>query len=152
MSKLKTIFLLFLAGFIVVGCSDPRAEDKKILVDELMDLEDLTKDQAECAINAFSDNFSDNSWKGLVLEVTGSNEEYNQLIDYIAEQNTSLKLNMFTPSTHVEIIDEKNMIKKQPDYALILSWHYGKNVMKNLRNKGYKGKFIMPLPKPKIIN
>ena len=42
---------------------------------------------------------------------------------------------MFTPSTHVEIIDEKNMIKKQPDYALILSWHYGKNVMKNLRNK-----------------
>ena len=76
----------------------------------------------------------------------------NQLIDYIAEQNTSLKLNMFTPSTHVEIIDEKNMIKKQPDYALILSWHYGKNVMKNLRNKGYKGKFIMPLPKPKIIN
>jgi len=76
----------------------------------------------------------------------------NQLIDYIAEQSTSLKLNMFTPSTHVEIIDEKNMIKKQPDYALILSWHYGKNVMKNLRNKGYKGKFIMPLPKPKIIN
>ncbi len=76
----------------------------------------------------------------------------NQLIDYIAEQNSSLKLNMFTPSTHIKIIDEKHMIKKQPDYALILSWHYGKNVMKNLRNKGYKGKFIMPLPKPRIIN
>lgn len=76
----------------------------------------------------------------------------DQLIDYIAEQNSSLKLNMFTPSTHIKIIDEKYMIKKQPDYALILSWHYGKNVMKNLRNKGYKGKFIMPLPKPKIIN
>ena len=76
----------------------------------------------------------------------------DQLIDYIAEQNSSLKLNMFTPSTHIKIIDEKYMIKKQPDYALILSWHYGKNVMKNLRNKGYKGKFIMPLPKPRIIN
>ena len=76
----------------------------------------------------------------------------NQLIDYIAEQNSSLKLNMFTPSTHIEIIDEKHMIKNQPDYALILSWHYGKNVMKNLRNKGFKGKFIMPLPKPRIIN
>ena len=76
----------------------------------------------------------------------------DQLIDYIAEQSSSLKLNMFTPSTHIKIIDEKHMMKKQPDYALILSWHYGKNVMKNLRNKGYKGKFIMPLPKPKIIN
>ena len=76
----------------------------------------------------------------------------DQLIDYIAEQSSSLKLNMFTPSTHIKIIDEKYMINNQPDYALVLSWHYGKNVMKNLRNKGYKGKFIMPLPKPKIIN
>ena len=64
----------------------------------------------------------------------------------------SSKLNMFTPSTHIKIIDEKYMMNNQPDYALILSWHYGKNVMKNLRNKGYKGKFIMPLPKPRIIN
>ena len=76
----------------------------------------------------------------------------DQLIDYIAEQSSSLKLNMFTPSTHIKIIDEKYMMNNQPDYALILSWHYGKNVMKNLRNKGYKGKFIMPLPKPRIIN
>tara|TARA_B100001059_G_scaffold70307_1_gene67469 strand:- start:1509 stop:2765 length:1257 start_codon:yes stop_codon:yes gene_type:complete len=76
----------------------------------------------------------------------------DQLIDYIAEQSSSLKLNMFTPSTHIKIIDEKYMINNQPDYALVLSWHYGKNVMKNLRNKGYKGKFIMPLPKPRIIN
>ena len=75
----------------------------------------------------------------------------DQLIDYIAEQSSSLKLNMFTPSTHIKIIDEKYMINNQPDYALVLSWHYGKNVMKNLRNKGYKGKFIMPLPKPRII-
>ena len=58
---------------------------------------------------------------------------------------------MFTPTTHIKIIDEKNMIKKQPDYALILSWHYGKSVMKNLRKKGYKGKFIIPLPSPKIM-
>ena len=58
---------------------------------------------------------------------------------------------MYTPTTHIKVLDEINMIKKQPDYALVLSWHYGKNVMKNLRKKGYKGKFIMPLPNPKII-
>ena len=56
----------------------------------------------------------------------------DQLIDYIAEENSSLKLNMFTPSTHIKIIDEKYMIQNQPDYALVLSWHYGKNVMKIL--------------------
>ena len=76
----------------------------------------------------------------------------NQLIDYVAEQSSSLKLNMFTPTTHIKIIDEKNMIKNQPDYALILSWHYGKSVIQNLKKKGYKGKFIIPLPTPKIVN
>ena len=76
----------------------------------------------------------------------------DQIIDYIAEQSSSLKLNLFTPSTHIKILDEKNLIKNPPDYVLILSWHYGKSVMRNLRKKGYKGKFIVPLPTPKIIN
>jgi ABC-type antimicrobial peptide transport system ATPase subunit len=76
----------------------------------------------------------------------------NEILDYIAEQSSSLKLNLFTPSTHIKILDEKNLIKNQPDYALILSWHYGKNIIKNLRKKGYKGKFIIPLPYPKIVN
>ncbi len=95
MSKLKTIFLLFLAGFILVGCSDPRAEDKKILVDELMDLEDLTNDQAECAINAFSDNMSDNAWKGLVLEVSGSDEEFDAWDESITEEDAEKMINEF---------------------------------------------------------
>ena len=44
------------------------------------------------------------------------------------------------------------LLKNQPDYALILSWHYGKNIIKNLRKRGYKGKFIIPLPNPRIEN
>jgi len=76
----------------------------------------------------------------------------NKLLDYIAEQSTSLKLNLYTPNTHLKVLDEKYFFDNQPEYALILSWHYGKSVMKNLRKKGYKGKFIMPLPNPKILN
>ena len=76
----------------------------------------------------------------------------NKFLDYIAEQSSSLKLNLFTPNTHLQVLDEKYFFEDQPEYALILSWHYGKNVMKNLRNKGYKGKFILPLPYPKILN
>ena len=75
-----------------------------------------------------------------------------QIIDYIAEQSSSLKLNLFTPSTHIKILDEKKMLKEQPDYALILSWHYGKSIIRNLKKKGYKGKFIIPLPVPKTIS
>jgi len=76
----------------------------------------------------------------------------NQILDYIAEQSSSLKLNLYTPSTHIKILDEKNLLKNQPDYALILSWHYGKAIINNLKKKGYKGKFIIPLPNPRIEN
>ena len=74
------------------------------------------------------------------------------ILDYIAEQSSSLKLNLFTPNTHIPVLDESNFFENQPEYALILSWHYGKNIMKNLRKKGYKGKFIIPMPFPKIVN
>ena len=74
-----------------------------------------------------------------------------EIIDYIAEQNTSLKLKLFTPNTHIPVLDEENFFENQPEYALILSWHYGRSIIKNLRTKGYKGKFIVPLPFPKII-
>ncbi len=76
----------------------------------------------------------------------------NKIFDYIAEQKTSLKLNLYTPNTHLRVLDEEIFFKNQPDYAFLLSWHYKKSIMKNLRNKGFKGKFIIPLPFPKIVN
>ena len=75
----------------------------------------------------------------------------NQILNYIAEQSSSLKLNLFTPTTHIKILNEKILLNNQPDYVLILSWHYAKSVIKNLKKKGLKSKIIIPLPKLKII-
>ena len=83
-----------------------------------------------------------------LLAFCGINSE---LLDYIAEQSSSLKLNLFTPTSHIKVVDEKRLIKEQPDYVLMLAWHYGKSVMFNLRKKGYKGKFIIPLPRLEIL-
>ena len=47
---------------------------------------------------------------------------------------------------------EKEILKKQPDYLLFLSWHYWEPILKNIRSKGIKSKIILPLPKVKIIN
>ncbi|MEK7566756.1 MAG: class I SAM-dependent methyltransferase [Patescibacteria group bacterium] len=73
------------------------------------------------------------------------------LLDYACEKSGSPKIGLFTPGTHIPVVDEKRLFEKQPDYALILSWHIGKELMPILRKNGYKGKFIMPLPVPKII-
>lgn len=72
------------------------------------------------------------------------------LLPYIAEQSTSLKLGMFTPGTHIPVTDEAIMLKEQPDYALILSWHYAGPIIKNLRAKGLRSKIIVPLPDIRI--
>ncbi|MBU2219983.1 methyltransferase, partial [Patescibacteria group bacterium] len=64
----------------------------------------------------------------------------------------SPKIGMFTPGTHIPVMDEEKLFKKQPEYALVLSWHIGEELMKLMKKFGYKGKFIIPLPKPKIVS
>lgn len=73
------------------------------------------------------------------------------LLDYTCEKAGSPKIGLFTPGMHIPVVDEARLLKDQPDYALMLSWHIGEELMKKLRELGYKGKFIMPLPTPKII-
>ncbi len=75
----------------------------------------------------------------------------NLILDYACERSGSPKIGLFTPGTHLPIVDEKQLFIDQPDYALVLSWHIGEELMKKLRELGYKGKFIVPLPEPKII-
>lgn len=68
------------------------------------------------------------------------------LIPYIAEQSTSLKLGLYTPGTHIPVVDEARMFAEQPEYGLMLSWHYAGPIIKNLRSRGLKSRVIVPLP------
>lgn len=75
----------------------------------------------------------------------------NTILDYTCERAGSPKIGLLTPGTHIPIVDEVRLFQDQPEYALILSWHIGKELMTILKKNGYKGKFIIPLPEPKII-
>lgn len=74
------------------------------------------------------------------------------IIDCVLEINGSKKIGKFIAGTKIPILDEKILYKDQPDYALVFSWHIFKEIKKNLKKRGFKGKFIVPLPIPKIIN
>ena len=76
----------------------------------------------------------------------------SDLIDCILEINGSKKINHFLPGTDIPIYNEIKLYKDQPEYAFIFSWHISEEIITNLKSKGYKGKFIIPLPSPKIIN
>jgi hypothetical protein len=74
------------------------------------------------------------------------------IIDCILEIEGSQKIGHYLPGTNIPILNEKKLYIDQPDYALILSWHITDELINILRKKGYKGKFIIPLPQPKILN
>ena len=73
------------------------------------------------------------------------------LMPYIAEQSSSLKLGLHLPGKHIPIVDEAIMFQEQPEYAVMLSWHYWKPIVKKLRGKGLKSKIVIPLPELKIL-
>ena len=70
---------------------------------------------------------------------------------YIAEQPTSLKLGKFLPGKHIPILEDQILFKEQPDFVVIFAWHYAKEIAQNLRSRGLKSKFILPLPNVKIL-
>ena len=74
-----------------------------------------------------------------------------ELISYIAEQSTSLKLGMFLPGKLIPIINNEILLKEQPDYVILLAWHYAEPIMNQLKERGLKSKFVIPLPDLKII-
>ena len=72
-------------------------------------------------------------------------------IPYIAEVNEK-KFGSFTPGTLIPIISEKEAKAKNPDYFLVLPWHFKPYILdreKDYITKG--GKFIFPLPYIEII-
>lgn len=72
------------------------------------------------------------------------------LIDYLVEKS-QLKIGLFTPGQHLPIIDESRLFNDQPEYALLLSWNIAEELVAKLKGLGYRGKFILPTPRPKII-
>jgi len=74
------------------------------------------------------------------------------IIDCVLEINGSYKIGNYIPGTKIPIINEDILNKKKPDYLLLFSWHIKNELKKNLKKKGFKGKFIIPLPYPKIEN
>jgi hypothetical protein len=72
-------------------------------------------------------------------------------LDCVLEVKGSYKVGMYMPGTIVPVLDEGRLFEDQPEYALLLAWHIAEELMPKLKEKGFKGKFIVPLPTPRIV-
>ena len=71
-------------------------------------------------------------------------------IKFIADRNPK-KYNLYTPGTKIKIISEKLSRKMNPDFYLVLPWHFSDEILKREKQIRKKGtRFIFPLPKLKI--
>jgi hypothetical protein len=73
------------------------------------------------------------------------------IMEYVMEIKGSHKVNKYVPGTLIQVVDEAKLYEDQPDYAMLLSWHIAEELMPKLRENGFKGGFIIPLPEPRIV-
>jgi len=75
----------------------------------------------------------------------------SSILEYVTEKNT-LKVGRFTPGTHIEIVNDDELLRRKPNFALILPWNFAPEIKKNLSAyTAQGGQFILPLPIPKIL-
>jgi SAM-dependent methyltransferase len=72
-------------------------------------------------------------------------------LEYIVDDNP-LKQGTLTPGMHIPVVSSDELRERAPDYLLILAWNYAEAIMK--KNEPFVvggGKFIVPLPKPRVV-
>jgi hypothetical protein len=73
-----------------------------------------------------------------------------ELVDCIAETNEA-KQKLLTPGSHIRIVSEEEFIKRMPEYALLLTWNYLDFFLEKSEYIKRGGKFLVPLPNPRIV-
>ena len=83
-----------------------------------------------------------------LIHYTGIDEN---ILECVLEIKGSHKLNAYVPGTLIPVLEETKLYDKQPEYALLLSWQIADELIPKLKAKGFKGKFIVPLPHPRVV-
>lgn len=74
-----------------------------------------------------------------------------ELLDYIVDDSPH-KQGRSTPGKRIPVVSSKKLTDDPPDYLLILAWNFADSIMK--KNESFRkggGRFIIPIPTPRII-
>jgi len=74
-----------------------------------------------------------------------------QFLDFVVDRSTH-KQGLYTPGTHLPILPPEALMQQKPDYVLLLTWNFAKEILsqqQDYRDQG--GKFIIPVPSPHVV-
>ena len=75
----------------------------------------------------------------------------HETIDCVLEIKGSHKIGKYMPGTRIPVLEESVLFSDQPEYALLFSWHIAGELMPKLTRRGFRGKYIVPLPSPRVV-
>ncbi|MDO8521136.1 MAG: class I SAM-dependent methyltransferase [bacterium] len=74
------------------------------------------------------------------------------VVEYIVD-DSPLKQGLFTPGMHIPVVSQEQLKGDHPDYVFILAWNFADAIMKKNEEFNKKGgKFIIPVPVPRIVD
>lgn len=83
-----------------------------------------------------------------LLNFLGLNKDH---LDFVADRST-YKQGMFTPGTRIPIVAPEELLKRNPDYTLLLTWNFAGEILEQQREyRGRGGKFIIPIPTVTVV-
>ncbi|MDZ4675115.1 MAG: methyltransferase C-terminal domain-containing protein, partial [Gemmatimonadota bacterium] len=73
------------------------------------------------------------------------------LVAYAVDRNP-LKQGRYTPGQHLPVPPAEVLLERQPDYVLILAWNFAREIVAQQAEYARRGgRFILPLPVPRIL-
>jgi C-methyltransferase. len=83
-----------------------------------------------------------------LLNYFGLGEE---TLEFVADRSP-YKQGRLTPGTHLPIVPPEQLLERNPDYTLLLTWNFAEEILKQqsaYRQQG--GKFVLPIPQVSIV-
>ena len=75
-----------------------------------------------------------------------------ETLEFVTEKST-LKKGRHCPGVHIPVVGDDSLVSNNIDYALLLAWNFSEEIMNNLKEfRENGGKFIIPIPHPRIID
>ena len=75
-----------------------------------------------------------------------------ETLDFIVDRST-FKQGLYTPGTHLPILDPSELLDAMPEYVLLLTWNFAEEIVRQQAEYLRRGgRFVVPVPRPRVLD